>query len=75
MSEVSSTNIAEDSLVWPQWKKMCLIFDKLEAPGKEEPRKEKGRPTGVLIALPIAVTKGLPEKGHLRMEGFALAHS
>jgi hypothetical protein len=48
---------------------------KEEAPGKEEPRKEKGRPTGVLIALPIAVTKGLPEKGHLRMEGFALAHS
>lgn len=42
---------------------------------RERGAKEGEGKTGVLIALPIAVTKGLPEKGHLRMEGFALAHS
>jgi hypothetical protein len=29
-------DISRNCLVWPQWEKMCLILEKLEAPGKED---------------------------------------
>ena len=28
------TYVAEDCLVWPQWERMCLILERLDAPGK-----------------------------------------
>ena len=28
------TYVAQDSLVWPQWKGMCLVLWRLDAPGK-----------------------------------------
>jgi hypothetical protein len=33
-SKVPGTCIAEGCLVWPQWEKMHLVLEKLEAPGK-----------------------------------------
>jgi hypothetical protein len=35
-SVAPGTYVAEDSLVWPQWKRMCLILWKLGAPGKRD---------------------------------------
>jgi hypothetical protein len=37
-SKAPATYIAEVSLVWPQWEKMRLILQRLEAPGKGEVR-------------------------------------
>jgi hypothetical protein len=34
--KVPGTYIAEVCLVWPQWEKMCLILERLEAPKKGE---------------------------------------
>jgi len=31
-----STYVEEDCLIWPQWVKMCLILERIEAPGKED---------------------------------------
>jgi hypothetical protein len=50
-SEVpDGTYTAEDCLVWPQWEKMCLILERLEAPrkggdweGGEHPPGGKGK--------------------------------
>jgi hypothetical protein len=33
-SKVPGTYIVEVSQVWSQWEKMCIILEKLEAPGK-----------------------------------------
>ena len=33
-SKAPGTSIAQDSLVWPQWEKMHLILERLEAPRK-----------------------------------------
>jgi hypothetical protein len=35
-SKAPGTYIAEFCLVGPQWEKVCLIFQRLEAPGKGE---------------------------------------
>jgi hypothetical protein len=35
-AEAPGTYIAEVCLVWPQWEKMCLTLERVEAPGKEE---------------------------------------
>jgi hypothetical protein len=31
-----NTYTEENCLLWPYWEKMCLIFNKLEAPGRRE---------------------------------------
>ena len=32
--DAPGTYVAEDSLVWPQWERICLIMQELDAPGK-----------------------------------------
>jgi hypothetical protein len=35
-SKAKDTNTSEDCLVWPQWEKMLLTLESLEAPWGEE---------------------------------------
>jgi hypothetical protein len=45
-SEAPDTHIAEQRLVSPQWEEICLILQRLEAPGKEDAGVGEGEVEG-----------------------------